>query len=88
MDDVVGEGRPADIPVAVGLPAPHGQGGVEQQYAARSPFCQCAVPGRLDAEVVMQFPENVLQARGRLYTGLHRKTEPVCLAGAMIGVLT
>ena len=53
LDDVIGKGCPTDVPMAVGLSAPYGQGGVEQQHAALGPFGQRAARRRRDAEIAL-----------------------------------
>ena len=86
-DDCVGELRPAQILVAVGLPAPDGQGGVEQQNALLRPRGQTAARGRFQSHVGLQLPEDVFQAGRRLDARPHREAQSVRLSRPVVGVL-
>ena len=87
LDDGVGEVGPADLAVAVGLTAAHGQGGVEQQDALLGPGDQAAGVRRGQAHIILQLGENILQAGRQRHARPHRKTQPLGLSRAVIGVL-
>ena len=59
FDHMVGERRPAEVLVAVGLSAAHSQGRVQHEHTALRPFGERAVWGRRDAEVALQLLEDV-----------------------------
>ena len=51
------------------------------------PAFEVAVRGRIDAEVVVKFLEDVDERRGRLDSHGHREAQPVRLARIVVGVL-
>ena len=87
FDHVVGEGRPAEVLVAVRLSGADGERSVEHENALLCPLGERTVLGRLDAEVAFQLLEDVLEARRQLDARLHGKAEAVRLTGAVVGVL-
>lgn len=87
FDYMVGEGRPAEVFMAVRLPAAYGQSRVQHEHTALRPLGERAVLGRYNAEITLQLLEDVLQARRRLNTRLNREAKSVRLSGTVIRVL-
>ncbi len=88
FDYMVGEGRPAEVFMAVRLPTAYGQSRVQHEHTALRPLGERAVLGRYNAEITLQLLEDVLQARRRLNTRLNREAKSVRLAGTVIRVLS
>ena len=86
-DGGIGEAFPAPALVGAGHGGPYRERGVEEQYALPGPSGKVAVCGMRNAQVAMQFLEQVHQGRRRGHSDGHRETETMRLAGAVVGVL-
>ena len=69
-DNGVGELLPTVAGVGVGLPLPHGEGGVEQEHALVRPAQQTAAGREGCAGVVAYLAQDILQRRGPVFGGL------------------
>ncbi|MNN38170.1 hypothetical protein D3C81_1521540 [compost metagenome] len=87
LDDPVGEMLPTFIGMGRRRGPFHGHGGVEQQHALVGPGLQATVVGDVDVEVALEFLVDVEQRRRRGDARLHRKAQPMGLAGAVVRVL-
>src|SRR5256885_11222999 len=87
-DGGVGELLPAGARVRAGRAGPDREDRVEQQYALLRPAGQVAVPGRCDAQVLVQFLVDVAQRRGRGDRPADTEAETVRLPGPEVRVLT
>nr|GEU28320.1 hypothetical protein [Tanacetum cinerariifolium] len=85
-DGAVGKGFPTVIGMRAGLARAHGQHAVEQEHALPGPVRQIGVAA-LDAEVAVQFLEDVLQARLRPIAVRDRETKPHGRARRVVRVL-
>ena len=65
----------------------HRQYRIEQQHALLRPGLQAAMIRWLNAQVVLDFLEDIHQRRRNLHAGAHRKAQTVGLTRAMVGVL-
>ncbi len=90
LDDLVGQGLPAQMLMRSGLAFDYGEGVIEQQYALLGPACEVggSERGTFLAEISIYFFEDISQ-RGRSNNPLgNREGQPVSLAGSMIGILS
>ena len=87
LDDGVGELLPAYACVACGHVGSHGERCVEEQYALLGPAFQVAVGRGSDAQIVVEFLEDVDERGRRLDADGHGEAEPVRLARIVVGVL-
>ena len=65
-----------------------GQCGVEQQHALVGPAGQVSARRDVDAQVALDFLEDVLQRGRESHAVVHGEAKPMCLSGTMIGILT
>src|SRR5450631_4240440 len=63
------------------------QYGIEQQNALLRPRHQAAVIGARNAQVTLEFLEDILQRWRRRHAGQHGEAKTMCLAGAVVGIL-
>lgn len=87
LDDSVGEELPAFLGMRSGIGALDRHGRVEQQHPLLGPALQVTMTGDGDIQVALQFFVDVHQRRRRRHPWLHRETQAVGLAGAVIGIL-
>ena len=87
LDNGVGKGLPADSCVACGHVGPHRQGGVQEQDPLLGPAFQVPVGRGRNAQVVVEFLEDVDEGRRRVDSVGHREAEPVGLSRIVIRVL-
>ena len=87
IDDPIGEILPSHAPVGIGCMGPDGEHRVQQQHPSLGPLGQAAVTGTMKSHIIFQFLINIIEGRGHRHPFLHRKAEPMGLAGAMVGVL-
>ena len=87
-DSGVGELFPAMARVRGGLSGAHRQRGVEQQHPFPRPLLEVARTRHGHAEVVVQFLEDVLQARRERHAVGHRERETMGLSRSVVGVLS
>src|SRR6056297_3973870 len=88
LDDAVRESLPAFSLVRAGLAALYREHGVEQQHTVVCPRLQAAVARDNEAEVIVQFLEDIDQRRRNPDARADREAQPVRLARPMIGILT
>ena len=87
LDNGVGELLPTDAGVACGHVGAHSERCVQKQDSLLGPAFKVAVRRRVDAEIVMNFLENV-DERGRGIDSVgYGETETVCLAWVVVRVL-
>ena len=63
------------------------QRGIQQQYALLGPARQIARRWNGGPQIALNLLEDILQRRGKRHAVLHRETQPVGLAGFVVGVL-
>uniref|UniRef100_A0A7S1YV63 Uncharacterized protein n=1 Tax=Trieres chinensis TaxID=1514140 RepID=A0A7S1YV63_TRICV len=86
--DFVCEFLPPPLGVAVGLPPPDGQDGVQKQHSPFRPGIQAPVGGGVDPDVVDRLSEHVPQRGGEGDAPSDREGEAVTLTGTVVRVLT
>ena len=90
LDDLVGQGLPAQMLMRSGLAFDYGEGVIEQQYALLGPASEVggSKSGIFLAEISVDFFEDISQ-RGRSNNPLgNREGQAVGLTGSMIGILS
>ena len=90
LDDLVGQGLPAQMLMRCGSAIDYGEGVIEQLYALLGPACEVgrSKRGTFLAEISVDFFEDISQ-RGRSDNPLgNREGQAVSLTGSMIGILS
>ncbi|PAV66679.1 hypothetical protein WR25_01824 [Diploscapter pachys] len=86
-DHRIGERLPPPAGMRRGASVLDGQHAVEQQHARPRPALQMPVARRGNAQIVVQFLEDVAQRRRHLHPRLHRKAQAMRLPRPMVRVL-
>ena len=86
-DGCVGKFLPTLALVRACLVSTYGECGVQHQHALFSPSGEVSARRNLNAEVALDFLEDILKGGWKGHAVVHREAKPVCLSGAMIGVL-
>lgn len=88
LDNRVRELLPANAGVTCRHVGAHRERSVQKQNSLVSPTFQVSVGWRCDAEIVVEFLENVDEGRRRLNAKWHREAKPVSLARIVVRVLS
>ena len=83
----IGEFFPTLALVRACLVSAYGERGVQHQHALFGPSGEVSARRNLKSEVALDFLEDILKGGWKGHAVVHREAKPVCLSGAMIGVL-
>ena len=73
--------------MAIGHTGSYAEYGIEKQYTLFGPMCQFAMFRLWDANVLMDFFKNILEAWRDFTAATDGETQAMCLAFTMVGIL-